>query len=319
MREKSEFARQDIEREWRSLTITDDYIFGRVFSQPDLCGRLIEILLGVRVSSLAVPPEYQKTLQAGIGSRGVRFDVYTETDGEAFDIEIQTTRQTDLPLRMRYYQSSMDTALVRRGQPFSDLKRSYVLFISTVDQFGYGEPVYEIESAVKGHPEYKFDDKRKEVVYNISAYSKSKNEEIRSLLKYMATGEVSMDFSKEVARKVEEVKDDEYWRNNYISIQMWKMDAIREGLAEGMKQGMKEGMKQGMMQGMKEGMKQGMDRGIKEGIQQGAARQKAEDEKLILAERELLSQKDSLIYAKDAEIAKLKHQLKEALAIHSQG
>lgn len=271
MRKESEMMR--IEREWRSLTITDDYIFGRVFSDPALCARLIEILLGVKAARLAVPPEYQKTLRAGIGSRGVRFDVYTETEGEAFDIEIQTTRQADLPLRMRYYQSSMDTALIRRGQPFSELKRSYVLFISTVDQFGYGEPVYEIESSVRGHPEYRFDDKRREVVYNISAHGKMEAGEARSLLEYMATGEADMGFAGEVARKVEEVKDDEYWRNNYISIQMWKMDAIREGEERGRTVGMKEG------------------------IAQGAARQKAEDEKVI-------SQKD-------AEIARLKALLAE--------
>lgn len=295
----SEKVRKMIEEEWNSLSISDDYIFGRVFSDATLCKKLIELLLNVKVKELSVPPEYQKNFQAGINSRGVRFDVFTESAGEAFDIEIQTTKQTDLPLRMRYYQSSMDTSLIKKGQRFSDLKQTYVLFISTVDQFGYGEPVYEIESSVKRHPEYNFNDKRKEVVYNITAFKKMKNSAVKSFLEYIATGEAKMDFEKEIDDKVVEVKDDEYWKNNYINIQMWKMDAImegeRRGKTVGMQEGREEGMKQGMKQGMKEGMKEGMKQGRAAGLTEGRALQKDEDEKIIAQ--------------KDAEIARLKELL----------
>lgn len=206
----TEKARIMLEKEWNALTIADDYIFGRVFSDPLLCKKLIELLLNVKVKELSVPPEYQKNFQTGIYSRGVRFDVYTESENEAFDIEIQTTKQKNLPLRMRYYQSSMDISLIKKGQRFSDLKQTYVLFISTVDQFGYGEPLYEIETCVKGHPEYKFDDKQKEVVYNITAFKKMKNDAVKSFLEYIATGEAKMDFEKEIDDKVVKVKDDEY-------------------------------------------------------------------------------------------------------------
>lgn len=279
----SEKERLKLEQEWKSLRVTNDYIFGRVFSDPDLCSRLIELLLGVKVKELSVPPEYQKTLQTGIESRGVRFDVYTETDGEAFDIEIQTTMQKDLPLRMRYYQSSMDTALIKKGQKFSDLKTTFVLFISTVDQFGYGEPVYEIASSIKNHPEYDFDDRRKELVYNVSAFDKLDNGAVKSFLEYIATGEAKMDFEKLVDEKVEEIKDDEYWKNNYISIQMWKWDAIREGLEKG------------------------MEKGLKEGLAEGAAKQKAEDEHLLSAEREKNARLSERITQLEAALAEKQH------------
>lgn len=296
---QSEKVRKVIEEEWNSLTISDDYIFGRVFSDATLCKKLIELLLNVKVKELSVPPEYQKNFQAGINSRGVRFDVFTESASEAFDIEIQTTKQTDLPLRMRYYQSSMDTSLIKKGQRFSDLKQTYVLFISTVDQFGYGEPVYEIESSVKSHPEYQFDDKRKEVVYNINAFKKMKNDAVKSFLEYIATGEAKMDFEKEIDDKVVEVKDDEYWKNNYINIQMWKMDAIMEGERRGKTIGMQEGRKEGMKQGIKEGRAVGLTEGRAEGhaagLTEGRALQKSEDEKIIAE--------------KNAEIARLKELL----------
>lgn len=281
----------DFEKEWRSLTVTDDYMFGRVFSDKNLCKKLIELLLGVKVKSLSVPPEYQKGFQTSPASRGVRFDVYTESKDKAFDIEMQTTKEKDLPLRMRYYQSSMDTSLIKKGQPFSALKRTYVLFISTVDQFGYGEPVYELETAVKGHPEYKFDDKRREIVYNISACGKMKNGAVKSFLEYIATGEAKMEFEKEVDEKVEEVKDDEYWKNNYISIQMWKWDAIREGEERGKTVGMAEGRAEGLQQGKAEGKAEGRAEGREE--------QKAEDEKIISKQAARIAELEALLAEKE--------------------
>lgn len=63
------------------------------FSDEKLCKKLIEILLHIKIDSLKIPPEYQKTFQSGISAKGVRFDIYTETKDKAFDIEIQTTKQ----------------------------------------------------------------------------------------------------------------------------------------------------------------------------------------------------------------------------------
>ena len=266
---------EKFEKEWNSLTISDDFIFGRVFSDEKLCKKLIEILLHIKIDSLKIPPEYQKTFQSGISAKGVRFDIYTETKDKAFDIEIQTTKPKNLPLRMRYYQSSMDTSLIRKGQNFSDLKQTYVLFICTEDPFGFGEAVYEISSVIKNHPECNFDDNRKEVVYNVSAFEKLDDCDEKFVLEYIKTGDKKMDFVEEIDKKVEEIKNDEYWRNNYINIQMWKMDAINEGATEG--------------------FERGMEKGIKRGLKQGIAQQKEKDKQLLLQ--------------KDIEITELKEKI----------
>lgn len=112
-----------------------------------------------------------------------------------------------------------------------------------------------------------------------------------------------MDFEKEIDDKVVEVKDDEYWKNNYINIQMWKMDAIMEGERRGKTIGMQEGRKEGMKQGIKEGRAVGLTEGRAEGhaegraagLTEGRALQKSEDEKIIAE--------------KNAEIARLKELL----------
>ena len=49
------------------------------------------------------------------GSRGVRFDVYTQGDNRIFDIELQTANEGDLPKRARYYQGVIDVDNLPEG------------------------------------------------------------------------------------------------------------------------------------------------------------------------------------------------------------
>ena len=71
--------------------------------------------------------------------RGIRLDVYLDDEhGTVYDLEMQTTKHSDLPKRSRYYQGMIDLNLIQRGAKFSDLKKSYVIFICTEDPFDEG-------------------------------------------------------------------------------------------------------------------------------------------------------------------------------------
>lgn len=59
------------------------------------------------------------------GSRGVRFDVYTQGDNKIFDIELQTANEGDLPKRARYYQGVIDVDNLPEGVDHKKLKDSY--------------------------------------------------------------------------------------------------------------------------------------------------------------------------------------------------
>ena len=66
--------------DWDSITITDNFMFGSVFSNAELARQLLERLL--RISILRV--EYVNSEQfilPDLGRRGIRMDVYTDMPG----------------------------------------------------------------------------------------------------------------------------------------------------------------------------------------------------------------------------------------------
>ena len=71
------------------LTFADDFMFGAVMRDKEICKGVIERLLKIQVDHLEYP-EMQKTLQPYYQSRGVRFDVYVKDSNAVFDIEINT-------------------------------------------------------------------------------------------------------------------------------------------------------------------------------------------------------------------------------------
>ena len=80
----------DLKQEWLSLTLGNDFMFGKVFQDAELCRELIQLILPELDIERVEFPERQKSLAAGIFMHSVRFDVYTRTDkGEIIDFEMQ--------------------------------------------------------------------------------------------------------------------------------------------------------------------------------------------------------------------------------------
>ena len=68
------------------------------------------------------------------GSKGIRLDVYVEDEaGTVYNVEIQTTDKKNLPKRLRYYQGMIDLNILNRGEDYASLRRSFVIFICTLD------------------------------------------------------------------------------------------------------------------------------------------------------------------------------------------
>ena len=66
--------------------------------------------------------EPQKTEKEGYESKGVRLDIYVESeDGTIYDVEVQTTDKRNLPKRMRFYQSIMDINFLNKGMDYNVL------------------------------------------------------------------------------------------------------------------------------------------------------------------------------------------------------
>ena len=70
------------------LTFIDDYMFGEVMKNKDICKGVIERLTHLKIRDIEYP-ELQKTLKAGYESHGIRMDVYVKDSDKIYDIEMQ--------------------------------------------------------------------------------------------------------------------------------------------------------------------------------------------------------------------------------------
>ena len=75
-------------KDYEELTFTDDFMFCKILTKhPDLCKKLIEIILNVKIRKIDVVIK-QLPIELTYDGRGIRLDVYVEDDeGTVYDID----------------------------------------------------------------------------------------------------------------------------------------------------------------------------------------------------------------------------------------
>ena len=82
--------------------------------------------------------------------RGVRFDVLAEdSEGKLYDCEVQRANEGAIPRRARYNSSMMDARELAKGEDFSKLPETWVIFITENDIYGEGFPLYHVERIIE--------------------------------------------------------------------------------------------------------------------------------------------------------------------------
>lgn len=94
------------------LTIRDNFLFVKVFSNEEIAKPFLRALLKVDIERVSVVGEARQ--QTDPRKKFIRFDVLVKEEGEngvgrVFDLEMQMVDTKELPLRARYYQSICDT------------------------------------------------------------------------------------------------------------------------------------------------------------------------------------------------------------------
>ena len=202
------------------LTISDDFMFGAVMSNPKRCKPLLEMILGVKINKIEYP-ELQKTIDKQYGSKGIRLDVYVEDDkNTVYNIEIQTTMFKSLPKRMRYYQGLIDLNIIDKGEEYSSLKKSFVIFICTYDPFGEGRYIYTFENRCLENPELAFGDDTTKIVLNTEGTVGDINEDLRATLRYIAGDAPQSEYTMELDEEVVNVRKSEKWGREFMTLLM---------------------------------------------------------------------------------------------------
>ena len=74
-------------------------MFGTVFRDKEKCKELLQRILQIKLIEIEVV-EPQKSMKTTFIGKGIRIDIYAkDSDGNVYDIEMQTTEETDLHLR----------------------------------------------------------------------------------------------------------------------------------------------------------------------------------------------------------------------------
>ena len=221
-------------KEWHELTIQDNFLFQKVMQNPRICKRLIEKLLGIHVKSIAYP-EAEKTMAAGYASKDIRLDLFVETDtGTVLDIEMQTTtgKADWLPKRTRYYQSMIDINIVIKGDDYTELKTSFVIFICTFDPFGEGRFVYTFRNRCVEQNGLELGDGTTKIFLNTKGTIGEVDEDIKKFLAYVDGHAPEGEFTQDIAQEVEKVKLHKETRLEYMTLLMEMKEQKREGREE---------------------------------------------------------------------------------------
>ena len=206
---------------WEELSISNDFLFGKVMQNPELCKELLQRILPDLDIDHVEYPELQKTIKEDFDAKGVRLDAYVnDGKGTVYDIEMQAVTSKYLPKRTRYYQSMIDLQLVDKGQDYDTLNNSYIIFICLSDLFGKNRYMYTFENVCEEDSEVILNDGSKKVFLNADGKNGAVSEELKAFLDYVAGRPSEDTFVKKLKRAVEKAKKNREWRHEYMTLLM---------------------------------------------------------------------------------------------------
>ena len=223
----------------RELTIKDNFMFGVVMAEPELCKQFLEIALEKSIERVIVSKE--KSLVYHPAYRGVRLDVYAKDETNAhYNIEMQVVRKPALGNRSRYYQSQLDMELLLSGNDYADIPNTYVIFICDFDPFGQKKYRYTFQNLCLESSESSLQDGRK--ILFLSTKGENEEEVPKELVTFLNFVEADLeqcerDFEDAYVKKLQKfilhVKGNREMEERFMILE----EMLKEERAEGMAQG----------------------------------------------------------------------------------
>lgn len=228
-------------KKYEELELRDDFMFSRIMSNPKFVKPLLETILGVKIRKI-VYPQTQKTIDLSLQAKGIRLDVYVEDDqNTVFNLEMQTSDGANLPKRMRYYHGMIDLNILDKGQDYTTLKKSYVIFICTFDPFGEGRHIYTFCNTCQENTALTLDDDAVKIILSTKGTMDDVSPEMKRILDYIDGKGASDKFTEELEEAVRSARQNERWRLDYMTLEYEYRQRYLEGKEEGREEGRAEG------------------------------------------------------------------------------
>ncbi len=261
----SDQQQEILNQRWEKAGIGNDYIFSCVMRDADIFLSLMQRIFPELKLTKVEKHTPQATFLGPMGSKSVRFDVYSEIDGRVFDVELQLESRGNEAKRTRYYQCMMDMQALHQGEDYAMLPPSYIVMISPKDLFGHGRYCYRFRNYEDSDPTLELDDGTVKVFLNTQGTDDGILPELKNFL-HLINGEAPADdFCREIDQRVQEAKQDAETRRNFMEFEYMQMLAKKDAQAAGRKEGLEEGRKEGLEEGRKKGLEEGRKEGLEEG------------------------------------------------------
>ena len=221
-------------KEYNELDFTDDFMFCMILeNNPDLCKELLELLLDIKIKKVELA-DSQKRIDLTYDGKGVRLDVYVnDSENTIYDIEMQTTKQKELPKRTRYYQGMVDLNLIQKGMDYAELKKTYVIFICLKDVFGKNLPIYTFNNICEQDNSLRLGDEATKVIVNAEGSRDGLSENMRSFLDYLIEKKATNGFTKKIQDAVNSAIAKKEWEVQYMTLAMKIQEERKDAKVEG--------------------------------------------------------------------------------------
>ena len=225
---------KEMQTDWEALGISNDFLFGKIMQNPELCKELLHrILPDLKIDHIEYP-ELQKSIKLDMDAHGIRLDVYVRDDKQVvYDIEMQVSNTKELPKRSRYYQSVIDLQLIDKGRHYNELNRSYIIFICLFDVFGRGRHIYTFENICKEDNSISMGDETTKIFLNTEGTLNDVSEELKAFLDYTAGKKSEDSYVKKLEEAVKEAKKNREWRHEYMTLLMRDQENQKIGEVRG--------------------------------------------------------------------------------------
>ena len=240
----------------QSLRLMDNILLSKCFENNIECTELV-LHIVLEKPDLQVTNENTQVFMTNLLNRSVQLDILaTDSQGKQYNIEIQRSDSGAIPQRARYNSSMLDANLLPKGDDFSNLPETYVIFITEHDVLKANRPIYRIERYIMDTGN-SFND-GSHIIYVNGAWRD--DSPLGKLMHDFSCPNPAEMYYKTLAERIRFFKENkkEVSDMNQALEKFWQ-EAVQEGIQKGMQQGMQKGMQQGMQQGWQQGQRETME------------------------------------------------------------
>ena len=219
-----------------SLTLMDD-LFMKVVLQDSKCTEFILQTIMDNAKLKLKKQILQKNL-SNLHGHSLILDCLCEDEANnIYNIEIQNNVSGAQPKRARYHAALLDMHSLKRGNDFTQLPRSYVIFITAKDVLHGQQQIYHVERIIResGKP---FSDESHIIYFNTSYID---NSPLGKLAEDFHALETNKMHSPILSKRVEALKNFNAHQKGdqemNVLLEQYRQKALQEGMEQGIEKG----------------------------------------------------------------------------------